>query len=248
MNNRLLSAAMFAAFLASGSASAQDEGTSYTPRATAPGSETAQAHTNRTEEAREAADQVTAAAELLSSMKEAEGTQSLLEQAQGLFIVPDYGRGAAVVGARGGEGILVVRNAGEWAGPAFYDFGGLSVGAQVGGQRGSMVMFLMSDQAVERFKEDNTDFALTADAGLTIVEYSESAHATLTESDVVVWSDAEGLFGGAAIGVTGIRHDADDNRAYYEEDASAEQIIMGSVTNPHAEQLHEQLPSQVASR
>lgn len=200
-----------------------------------------------TDEAREAIEQVQGAAEVLGKMKQDPGTEALLERAQGLFILPQYGRGAAVVGARGGEGVLVIRNEDDWAGPAFYDYGGLSVGAQAGGKGGSIVMILMTEEAVEGFKGD-TDFSVTADAGLTIAEYSEQAQASLPNNDVVVWSDTEGLFAGAAIGMTGIRRDADDNRAYYDKAASVDQIFMGSVTNPHSQELHEELPSQVAAR
>lgn len=204
--------------------------------------------TSVTDEAREAVDQVRGAADVLGKMKQDSQAQVLLERAQGLFIVPQYGRGAAVVGARGGEGLLVIRNGNDWAGPAFYDYGGLSVGAQAGGKGGSVVMVLMNERAVERFKKGDTEFSVNADAGLTIAEYSEAARASLSDKDIVVWSDTKGLFAGAAIGMTGVRRDVDDNRAYYNKPASVEQIFMGSVKNPHSKQLHEELPGQVAAR
>lgn len=247
---RFLKAAVLAGLLAGASAAAGTEDAQGMPQATAndTASEDANMQARGSDESREAAQQVTAATEVLSKMKGDAGTQGLLERAQGVFIVPQFGRGAAVVGARGGEGVLVVRNGGDWTGPVFYDYGGLSVGAQAGGKGGSIVMLLMSERAVDRFQDD-TDFSLTADAGLTIAEYSQSAQASVTDDDIVVWSDTEGLFAGAAIGVTGIRPDPDDNRAYYnQEAASTEQIILGSVTNPQAEQLREQLPGKVASR
>lgn len=206
------------------------------------------AHANMTDEAREATEQVSAATDAISSMKQQAGIEHFLRRAHGVFIVPQYGRGAAIVGARGGEGVLVVRNQEGWSGPAFYDYGGLSIGAQAGGEGGSIVMLLMSERAVERFKGDG-DFSLNADAGLTIAEFSENAQASLTNQDVVVWSDTKGLFAGAALGVTGIRRDPDDNRAYYDNRAAtAEQIFTGMVTNPHAKQLHDELPDRVAAR
>ncbi|MDY6946428.1 MAG: lipid-binding SYLF domain-containing protein [Pseudomonadota bacterium] len=241
---RLVGPAVLAGLLASGAAGAENTDTS-TPNQ--PNVSAGVTQTKNTEEAREATEQVSAATHVISSMKQQAGVESLLERANGLFIVPKYGRGAAVVGARGGEGVLVVRNEDSWSGPAFYDYGGLSIGAQAGGKGGSLVMLLMSERAVERFKGD-ADFSVNADAGLTIAEYSEAAQASLPNKDIVVWSDTEGLFAGAAIGVTGVRRDTDDNRAYYNQAATVEQIFMGSVTNPHAQELHDELPDRVAAR
>lgn len=249
--SRILGSAVLAGLLSAGAAQAENEkdrmNHESTDRAQATATPGAGVQARDTDEAREAIAQVQGATEVLSEMKQDPGTEALLERAQGLFILPQYGRGAAIVGARGGEGVLVVRNDNGWAGPAFYDYGGLTVGAQAGGKGGSIVMILMTEEAVEGFKGD-TDFSVTADAGLTIAEYSEQAQASLPDNDVVVWSDTEGLFAGAAIGMTGIRRDADDNRAYYDRTASVDQIFMGSVTNPHSKELHEELPSQVAAR
>lgn len=245
--NRLLGSMILSGLLSASAAQAENEAAKTGHDRMNEGRAASAAPANISDEAREAVDQVRGAAEVLGKMKQDPQAEALLGRAQGLFIVPQYGRGAAVVGARGGEGVLVIRNGNDWAGPAFYDYGGLSVGLQAGGKGGALVMVLMNERAVERFKGD-TDFSVNADAGLTIVEYSEAAQASLPNNDIVVWSDTEGLFAGAAIGMTGVRRDADDNRAYYNRPASVEQIFMGSVKNPHSKQLHEELPGQVAAR
>ena len=245
--HRLLGSMILAGLLSASAAHAENDAENRNYDRINQDRTTDSAPANLTDEAREAIDQVRGATEVLSKMKQDTDAQALLDRAQGVFIVPQYGRGAAVVGARGGEGVLVVRNANGWAGPAFYDYGGLSIGAQAGGQGGSLVMVLMNQRAVDSFKGD-TDFSVNADAGLTIAEYSEAAQASLPDKDIVVWSDTEGLFAGAAVGMTGVRWDADDNRAYYNKPASVEQIFMGSVKNPNSKQLHEELPDQVAAR
>lgn len=200
------------------------------------------------EEAQEAQDQVNEAVKVVNRMKTDAKLVNLLQRAQGVFIVPTYGKGAAVVGARGGEGVLLLRNGAEWSGPAFYDFGSVSIGAQAGGAGGSIAMLLLTDRAVDSFKRGKNNFSLDANAGVTFADYSRAAQESLNKSDIVVWSDTRGLFGGASLGISDIRRDDGENRGYYQQRASIEQIFAGSVTNPHADALREELPTRTASR
>jgi lipid-binding SYLF domain-containing protein len=156
--------------------------------------------------------------------------------------VPDYGRGALVIGGQGGEGALMVREGTKWTGPIFYNIGAVTIGAQVGGEGGSIAMLLMTDRALNRFKRDN-NFSLIADADLTIVDYSAQAQESAANGDVVRWSDTEGAFAGASTGVTDINYDEDANKAYYRVgDVTSYRILHGEMANPHAETLAEALP------
>ena len=55
-----------------------------------------------------------------------EGFRELAKKAHGMLILPQMIRGAFIIGASGGSGVLVARGApGEpWKGPAFYTLGG----------------------------------------------------------------------------------------------------------------------------
>lgn len=64
------------------------------------------------------------AVQVVQRMKADPGLTALLGTAKGVFILPDYGRGALIVGA------------------------------QAGASAGSMALLLMSDRAVERFRSD----------------------------------------------------------------------------------------------
>lgn len=151
--------------------------------------------------------------------------------------MPDYAKGALGVGARGGEGVMLAHRDGQWSGPAFYDFGGVSVGAQVGVEAGQIAMVLMSDEAVEAFHSTN-NFSLNADAGLTLIDWSARAQGSLGKGDVVVWSDAEGAFAGADVSVTDIRWDAEENERVHGGDMTSRQILASaSVDDRHAQKL-----------
>ena len=67
--------------------------------------------------------------------------------------------------------LVVARQNGTWSDPVFYDVGGIRLGAQFGAEEARIAMPLMTDCAVDRFKQQN-NFSLNADAGLTVTDYS----------------------------------------------------------------------------
>ena len=167
-----------------------------------------------------------------------------LAQAQGVFIVPDYAQAAVGIGGEGGEGVALLRQgaeAGEWSAPAFYNFGGISAGLQAGVEAGSIAMLLMTEEAAEMFRTQDTEFSLDANAGLTIVNWSEKAQGSADDADVIIWSDTEGLFAGANIAVTGINRDEDETMAYYGEDVDTQQVFGGNVTDDRSQTLRDAL-------
>jgi lipid-binding SYLF domain-containing protein len=75
---------------------------------------------------------VTEAATVVHKMQSQPDAAKLLDQAQGVFILPDYGRAAVGVGGAGGQGVLLAKQYGRWTGPVFYNVGSISLGRQDG--------------------------------------------------------------------------------------------------------------------
>tara|TARA_R110002110_G_scaffold5945_1_gene30018 strand:- start:1466 stop:2293 length:828 start_codon:yes stop_codon:yes gene_type:complete len=191
----------------------------------------------------EATELLNGAITVANKMGEDEELTALLEQAKGVYIVPEYGKGALIVGGEGGAGTVLVKQADGWSNPAFYNFGSVSLGAQAGGEGGAVAFLLMTDEAVNAFKdEDGNTVALGADAGFTVVNYSKNAEASWGKADVISWSDTTGLFAGASVNVSDINWDDDSNEAYYGEDASMSGVLSGKVENADAAALKEALP------
>jgi len=196
---------------------------------------------NASEEREEAQQLVLEATSVVGQMKQDQQVQDLLSQAEGVYVVPEFGRGAFVVGARGGAGVMTAQENGSWSSPAFYNFGAISVGAQAGASGGSIAFLLMSDQAVDAFKGGN-QMSLNAEAGLSIIDYSANTQASWGKADVIVWSDTEGAYAGATVSVSDINWDDDSNRAFYGEPVELSQLLSGEVKDPTAQQLTQALP------
>ena len=136
---------------------------------------------------------------------------------------------------------MVARRNDHWTDPAFYDFGTVSLGPQVGASGGSVVFLLMGQDAVDAFKSGNK-FSLNAGAGFTIVNYSANSQASWGKGDIVMWSDTAGAYAGATVSVSDVNWDDDNNRQYYGKQVDISKILNGDVSNAQADELKQALP------
>ncbi|NTV10877.1 MAG: lipid-binding SYLF domain-containing protein [Zoogloea sp.] len=169
--------------------------------------------------------------------------KALMQQSKGIYIVPNYGRAAVVVGGQGGGGVLVIHRDGKWIGPSFYNFASLGIGAQAGVSTGEIAMLLMNDKALNGFASDNK-FSLDANAGITIVNYSAQTQGSLGKGDVILWSSTKGAFAGAAIAISDIHFDQRITAALYNRSVTAPDVINGRLSSPpQARNLLQSMPT-----
>jgi lipid-binding SYLF domain-containing protein len=170
--------------------------------------------------------------------------RKLLQDASGIFIVPTYGRAALGIGAHGGAGVLLVKKAsGNWTDPIFYNIGGISIGAQAGAQAGSVAFVLNNEKAVQRFTDKN-NFSLTADTGLTVINWAKVAEGSTGAGDATAWAATKGLFGNVAtIGVNDIRYNQRLTNSYYKQtrNVTSSEVISGKFSNAGADGLKQAL-------
>ncbi|GAA3965155.1 lipid-binding SYLF domain-containing protein [Allohahella marinimesophila] len=183
---------------------------------------------NAAEKRAESKDTLQEAATVLEAMKKDPDFEQLLQDAKGVFLVPNYARAALGVGAAGGEGVLLTSQNGEWSGPMFYNMGAINAGVEIGIEAGQIAMVLNTDKAVETFMDEH-NFSLNADAGLTIVDYSKRGQASWGKGDIVIWSDTEGAFVDAAVTVEDIFWDEEENKAFYGKDVTPQTVADGKV-------------------
>jgi lipid-binding SYLF domain-containing protein len=183
---------------------------------------------------------------VVQTMRADAGMPALLGRARGVFIVPTYGRAALGIGGAGGAGVLMIRRPdGTWSNPAFFDIGAISIGLQAGAEGGPLAIVLLNDKAVDSFRNRN-NFSLSADAGLTVVNFARMAEGS-TAGDVVVWSGNKGLFGSAVtVGINDVRFNQRLTEAYGGKPVTAQQALDSTMTDARSDALRQALGSTPA--
>ena len=211
---------------------------------------TSSSSSSSNDSARTAEDRVSDSVKVIDQMKQDPQLSQVLSRAKGVFVIPHYGKGALIVGGQGGGGVVLARRGGTWTDPAFFSIGGASIGAQAGGEGGSVVMLLMTDKAVNKFANSNNTWSLNGNAGLTVATWSGKGQANTGNGDVVIWSNTNGLYGGLTASVTDITPDTDLDRTYYGRQITSQQLLSGNVSPsaPNSRPLRDALSTRVASK
>lgn len=175
-----------------------------------------------------------------STQKPLDLFRDLLKTAKGVVIFPNVIKGGFLVGAEGGHGVLVGRDArGNWGYPAFYTMGGASFGLQIGGQASETILVLRTPGAVRSIIKHQGK--LGADAEVTVVNVGagmEAATTTNLGADIVAFSQSAGLFGGGSLEGSVLARRNDWNEAFYGPGATPEAIVLeGKFRNPKADGL-----------
>ncbi len=162
--------------------------------------------------------------------------RDLLPRAKGVFIMPQELKGAFIVGAQGGNGVLVKRvgNTNDWAGPAFYTVGGASVGLQAGARAAEVILLVMSERGIAAFMSNS--FKLGADAGLAVgpVGMGASAATANLSADILSFSDPKGLYAGLALSGAVVATRDKWNQAFYGKPVKPTEILVQNLKGPQA--------------
>ncbi|MEE2761213.1 MAG: lipid-binding SYLF domain-containing protein [Pseudomonadota bacterium] len=168
----------------------------------------------------------------------------MLKGAHGVMIFPALYKAGFILGAEGGNGVMLSRDtAGNWGYPAFYTLASGSFGFQAGGQRARAAFIVRSLGAVKAIIEHQGK--LGADAGISIGHLGSGVEGSVTTNlalDVVAFSDVIGLFGGVSLeGAAMIRRN-DYNNQYYGRGATPKGILLQhAYQNSHADPLRASL-------
>lgn len=165
--------------------------------------------------------------------------RSLLRRAQGVFIAPQVLRGAFIVGASGGSGILLARDSADtWAGPAFYTIGEGSFGLQIGGEASEVIFLVMTQRGVTTLLSDSVKMGVDMGVAVGPVGIGADASTANLSADVLTFSMSKGLYGGISLEGAAIVTRGDWNSAYYGRSVKPTDILVRrSVSSSHAKGL-----------
>jgi SH3 domain-containing YSC84-like protein 1 len=145
-------------------------------------------------------------------------------------VIPGFKKGAFVVGAQYGQGVVTCRTGHGWSAPAFIQLTGASFGFQAGGQSTDLVLLATTHDAFQRLLQDKVK--LGGDLAVAAGPVGRNAQASTTElanAAILTYSRSKGLFAGVDLTGDVVHQNTDDTREYYGKDLSFETILSGGV-------------------
>ena len=166
----------------------------------------------------------------------------LLHRARAVLIVPNLVKGGFFFGGEGGNGVMLRREGDRWSNPAFYTLASGSFGLQIGLEKAELVMFVMSDRALNALK--HSKFKFGAGAGLTVVTVGANAQGATAPNmtgDLVVWSATQGAYGGLTLEGSVVEPKRDWNGDFYGHSAPVGSILSDMSPRPDTMPLRDTL-------
>jgi lipid-binding SYLF domain-containing protein len=172
--------------------------------------------------------------------KEFGNALQLMARARAVLIAPQIFKAGFFFGGEGGRAVLMVRGPRRgWSNPAFYTIASGSFGLQFGAQIAEMVMFVMSDRALNALMADK--FEIGANAGIAVATLGSTVAGATTSNggaDIIVWASSSGAYAGISLAGTLVQPQSDANAAYYGQPFTSREIVLqGLAHNPAAAPL-----------
>lgn len=153
--------------------------------------------------------------------------RSILEKARALVVIPSTVKGAFVVGAQRGKGVISARVDGKWSPPAFVTLTGGSVGFQIGGQATDLVLVVMNERGLTNLTQNTFKIGGDASVAAGPVGRDATAATDLTfRAEILSYSRSRGLFAGVSLAGSTIRADRDANEKIYGVGYNTRQIVL----------------------
>src|ERR1700734_1279634 len=110
-------------------------------------------------------------------------------------VVPAFKKGAFIVGAQYGQGVVTCRTGHGWSAPAFIQLTGASFGLQAGGQATDLVLVGTTHDAFQRLLHDKVKLGGDASVAAGPVGRSTSANTTeVANAAFLTYSRNKGVF------------------------------------------------------
>jgi lipid-binding SYLF domain-containing protein len=158
---------------------------------------------------------------------------NILQQATCVGIVPGMIKGAFVVGAQYGQGVVTCRTGHGWSAPVFIRMAGGSFGFQIGGQATDLILVAVNERGFQDLLKNK--FKIGGDASAAAGPIGRSGEAATDwkmNAELLSYSRAKGLFAGIDLGGTSVSQNSEDTTIYYGEPHPFEGILKGNVDVP----------------
>jgi len=159
--------------------------------------------------------------------------EAIIEKAQAVVVIPSTVKGALLIGAQRGKGVMSVKSASGWSAPAFVTLTGGSVGLQIGGQATDIVLVVVNERGIDNLAQNT--FKIGGDASVAAGPVGREAAASTDyklQAEILSYSRSRGLFAGVSLAGSTIRADRDANEKIYGVGYSTKNIVVERKVEP----------------
>ncbi len=158
---------------------------------------------------------------------------NILEQATCVGVIPSLKKGAFIVGAEYGQGVVSCRTGHGWSAPVFIRLAGGSFGFQIGGQATDLVLVAVNDKGFQDLLKSK--FKIGGDAAASagpVGRNSQAATDWKMNAELLTYSRSKGLFAGVDLNGASVSQNNEDTQVYYGAAHGFQSILKGSVAVP----------------
>jgi SH3 domain-containing YSC84-like protein 1 len=153
---------------------------------------------------------------------------SIMDKAVCVLVYPSVKKVGIGIGVSYGRGLITCRSGaqmtGTWSAPAMYTLDTSSLGLQLGSTATDYVLLVMTQRGADKVLSGKLKLGADASAvagptGAKAVGFNDP------NVDILAYSEAKGLFAGAALGSASMATDDDMNKQLYGKSLDATQIV-----------------------
>jgi lipid-binding SYLF domain-containing protein len=154
----------------------------------------------------------------------------IVKQATCIAVVPSFKKGAFIVGAQYGQGVVTCRTGRGWSGPVFIRMAGGSFGFQIGGEGTDLVLVAVNDKGLQDLLKNKFKIGGDASAAAGPVGRTGQASTDISlHAELLTYSRSKGLFAGIDLDGTTVSQNTDDTTLLYGAPHTFEEILKGNV-------------------
>jgi lipid-binding SYLF domain-containing protein len=155
---------------------------------------------------------------------------SIVKQATCIAVVPSLKKGAFIIGAQYGQGVVTCRTGRGWSGPVFIRMAGGSFGFQIGGEGTDLVLVAVNDKGLQDLLKSKFKIGGDASAAAGPVGRNAQASTDLSlKAELLTYSRSKGLFAGIDLDGTTVSQNTDDTTLLYGAPHTFDEILKGNV-------------------
>jgi SH3 domain-containing YSC84-like protein 1 len=158
----------------------------------------------------------------------------ITKKATCIGVVPSLKKGAFVVGAEYGQGVVTCRTPHGWSAPVFFRIAGGSFGFQIGGQATDLVLVAVNDKGFQDLLKNKVKLGgdVAASAG-PVGRNAQAGTDWKLNSEILTYSRSKGLFAGVDLNGDEVSQNIEDTTTFYSgNNTSYDGILKGGVAVP----------------